>query len=292
MADPTREQRLSEILIADGALAADLRPIVLRCTVSTSTTQSSQLALTLADPHGDLLMSGRLAKGTRVRYAGLDLSIRVREVVDTSTGLGLRVTARSRIVSRMKASKGARTWSNLSPDAVARERVLAQGGKFIGEPRGRRRSIVRRAGKDGTPDEDDWALLARLASEEQAIRFDVGDTVYWGRPTWLTGKLPAAALHWAAAGRGELSPALLGLPQVRDSDDDETAQLTGTVKLLWSAVQDYGPGHAIPLTGLGDFSGRYLATSATWSPLENTGTVDIETPVDPEAVKVSEETGK
>lgn len=280
--------RLSAVHVAQARLAPDVAELVTTANLSLSTSQTGQLELTLADPSLALIAGGFLPKRTQVTYAGLRLEVAVREIVSIGGGSsagapGLKVTCRATAVQRLKRRIGPRVWAGLSYTQWLRGEAAAVGAGFVGQPSAKQAHVIRKADK-GSPAESSWDTATRAAGEVGFILFEAAGVIYFGRPSWIVTSRPRLTVHWAGAGQTGTDPHLVAVPAIRDSDDDRSNGLTGTLSCTIELAETLMPGHALSLTGLGPFSSRPFLITDMGADLLNPGTVNtvsIATPVDP-----------
>lgn len=270
------------ITIEGAGLRGRIGDRVASASLDLSASSVSQLSLRVLDPELELLRSRALARKAAVTLGALRLQVAAEGVDPRGPIPAVTADCRPRAVAALRARRGARTWANLSPDALVRSEVLSVGARAMTEPRPRRRQIIRRA-EANQPPESSWDLLARLAKEEGAWLFEAEGVVYWGRPTWLLSRLPVYRLDWHAPGTsGETSPALLDAPALRWSDDDSEVAASGTVRVLREQAQVLTPGRGLQLGGsLGPFSRRYIVTGLMLDVGAREATVSFESPVNP-----------
>lgn len=277
--------RISAVHVAEARLPRDMAELVTAASLSLSTSQTSQLQLTFADPQLALIAQGYLPKRTQLSYAGLALEVAVREIVSIGGGAGapgLQITARATAVQRLKRRIGPRVWAGLSYTQWLHSEATAVGARFVGQPSPRQAHVIRKADK-GSPAESSWDTATRGAGELGFIVFEAAGVVYFGRPSWIVATQPRHVVHWAGNGAAA-HPQLLGVPSVRDSDDDRSNGLTGTLTATIALAETLPPGHGLSLTGLGPFSAApFLITDLTVDLLNQAtaNTVSYATPVDP-----------
>jgi hypothetical protein len=280
--------RIAAVHVAEARLPADMAELVTAAKLDLSTSQTSQLQLTFADPQLALVAGGYLPKRTQVSYAGLALEVAVREIVTVSGGAnagapGLQVTCRATAVQRLKRRIGPRVWAGLSYTQWLHSEATAVGARFVGQPSAQQPHVIRKADK-GSPAESSWDTASRGAGELGFIVFEAAGAVYFGRPSWLVATQPRHVVHWAGGGQAGTDPYLLAVPSVRDSDDDRSNGLTGSLSANIALAETLPPGHSLTLTGLGPFSAAPFLITDLGVDLLNPAAVDtvsFATPVDP-----------
>ncbi|GLW20484.1 hypothetical protein DI270_004975 [Microbispora triticiradicis] len=81
------------------------------------------------------------------------------------------------------------------------------------------------AGTSKSRREPSWDLGLRLAKEIGFTAFEAGGTYYFGKPSWLAGRVPQVKIAWSVTTGHEH---LTAVPSLRDNDDDK--QVTGTLR--------------------------------------------------------------
>lgn len=279
--------RLGKIIARGGKLSANVAERVIDGAVELTSSEATQLTLRLVDDADlNVLGSGLFAAGTptkagsRLNYGGLRLEVRAVEIAPRGSDHTLTVTARSLGISKLKRARGARVWRNLTPTQAARQLAKEAGLGFVGQSSGKRTSIARKGGEEV---ETSWDLLTRLASELQFIVYEAAGVLYFGKPTWLVEELDPYRLRWKGAATGSHVDAL---PTCRRSGDDPKALATIAAALRGDDAEDLTPGHALALSGVPTFEGRYLIDRIT-IPLVEGAPIDLSaiTPIDPDKVE-------
>lgn len=274
--------RLRAIQVAGKGLADNIVEAVTNANLSLANSQTSQLVITVADPDLALLHGGFLAKGTAVDYGAQKLRVAVREVTTNGSLAALALTCRSRGIQAMKAEKGRHVWRGQSYTHWLAAQAHARGLKFLGEPSATR-SIIERKHDQGQTPESSWDVAARGAQTLGYLLFESEGTIYFGRPSWLVRRLPHTDITWHTGGGGKTTPGLLAVPNVRDSDDDPTAGITGSLSCSPGLTEVLSPARVVRLHGMGEYSRTYLVTSSSLDlGGRRTGAVQIGTPVDPD----------
>lgn len=285
MARYSDQGRLKAIVVGSPGdrLHDDIVASVAKASLSLSSSQTSQLTLAVEDHQLELVTGGFLGKRTPVSYAGLRFEVAVREIVTVGSGIpALQLTCRAAVVQAMKRRRGVRAWSSLSYTQWARMEVEAAGGRFVGESSARKRQIVRKDEK-GQPPESSWDVLQRGAQECGFVAFESEGVVYFGRPSWLAARASKVHLYWSGGGGGNTTAGLLGVPTIRDSDDDQKAGYTGSVSVDPGLAEQLVPAKCAVLHGVGPYDAAYLVGDVTLDlAATSPASITIATPVDPE----------
>ena len=286
--------RLSSLIVRGSKLSAQVQEAVTSATLSWSTTEVTQLSLTLADPGFELWRDAVFAKGSKIifRQAGLpDLTLRVAALnLDggpAGTG-GFQVQARSWGVHKLKQRRGPHMLRNVSPTEYVRSECRKAGLKFVGQPTAKRGQVSRDTAKKGQSTQgsgrpSSWTTFQRLAQEVGFYCFEFSDTIYFGKPTWLINRTKASATQVALPLPGAPEAWVAGaMPAIALSEDAEVAVEVSGISLPLARYKDCRPGQALRLRGLPPFNDHYLTTAMTAN-LLGVGTLDLTaaTPVNP-----------
>lgn len=274
--------RLGKLIVRGARLKGDVAEAVTSATLSLSSTEATQLDITLVDDGWDVLRSGLFSAGTptkagsRCDFANLDLEVRAIEVAPRGVDNALRITARSLGVGKLKRARGALVRKNLTPSQFVKLEAKRAGLKCIAQPSPKRKSIARQTGKDA---ETSWDTCQRLAKELGYVCFEAAGTLYFGRPTWLTERTKELRVTWKGA---KTDGAIDALPTCRRSGDDRKLVATVEAMLRGDLGEDARPGMALILAGVPTFDGRYMVDTVTL-PLaeEAAATVSASTPENP-----------
>src|SRR5690606_38603854 len=112
---------LGRLIVRGARLKGNVADSVTSATLSLSSSEATQLDLTLIDEGWELLRSGLFSAGTptkagsRCDYGDLDLEVRAIEVGPRGVDHALRITARSLGVGKLKRAKGPLIRKNLTP---------------------------------------------------------------------------------------------------------------------------------------------------------------------------------
>lgn len=275
MADQlTPDGRIGQLTIRGRKIKADVAEAVLSGSLELSTTEVTQLELTLADDDERILRSQLLAPGGSVDYGDLLLELVTLATTTLDQGAyGLTVTAQSLGAARMRRAKGRLVHRNATPTSFMRRRAAANGLRFVGQPSAKRKTVGRRKA------ESDWDAGDRLAGELGYVAYEAAGVYYFGKPTWLVGKLTLVKVS-------QLDDDVLARPECRRSTVDASAPVTVTLQVTETLGRRFRPGAALELTDVPTFSGiRYAVTSCS-IPLDETQpiTVQASSPINPAKV--------
>ena len=282
MATYSLDGRLGKLIVRGAKLKGDIAEAVVSASVSLSSSEATQLELTIVDNDFDVLRSGLFSAGnttkagSRCDFATLDLEVRAIEVTPRGADNALRITARSLGVGKLKRAKGALVRKNLTPTQFAKLEAKRAGLRFVGQESAKRKSIARQVGKDA---ETSWDTCQRLAKELGYVCFEAAGVLYFGRPTWLTQHTKELRVTWKG---GKTDDAIDALPTCRRSGDDRKNVATVEATLRGDLGEDARPGMALILDGVPTFDGRYMVDTVTLPLAEGAAaTVSASTPENP-----------
>ena len=272
--------QLAAVRLNGAGLAANIVDATTRAALSVSTSEATQLELTVEDPDLRILAAGIFRTRALVTYGPLDLEVAALEVHGGSAGRGgLTITARPRGVQALRRTYGL-AMANASPTTFAADCARRAGLLFVGEPSAARPTIALEA-EPGQPREDAWTGLARLADELGFVCYEAAGVLYFARPRWLVGVLPPHTVAWRY---GATDGRILGHPVCRRTVDDPAAEVTVELKVVAELGERFLTGSALHLEGVPTFVGRYAVTSASvdLAAAEGAITITAATPIDPE----------
>jgi cell wall-associated NlpC family hydrolase len=221
-----------------------------------------------------------LVMGVEVGLGELRLVTCAIEFGAAAAGNQITVTARSRGLTAMRKDREGTAYSNRSPTQVAESLALANRMGFVGEGSAQRATIAR-AEKEGGGDKSESAfeMLERLAGELGFVLFDSGNTLHFGRPSWLLDHGTPFEAHYTY----RLGHDVIGVPTCRRTVDDEERSTTLDFELGYREGSVIRPGMRCNFEGVHTFAGLYLVTGVSWNPTDPAGlvTVQCSKPVDP-----------
>lgn len=279
----TLDGRLGKLLVRGAQLGADVAEAVTAASLDLTTSEVSELSLSIADP-GLKLLAARLftagtptQAGSRITYGPLSLEVRSVEV---NSGPSLTILARDAGAYRLKRTRGVLVRRGLSPTQAAQLDARAAGLGFVGEPSPKRPTVAR------TKDESAYDSAARWAEELGYSFFISAGVVYFARPSFLVRRPAKLVLRWNAD-PAKADPLIRDIPACKRSGDDANGKASSFDVDLLGALGDKAlPGMAATLSGVPTFDGAYMvdrvgitldATSPT--------AVSASTPINPDPQK-------
>lgn len=284
---PTPTTTVDSILLMGSKLKADIKENVTHAELSMSTSQVTQLSITMVDPNFRILKSGLFKIGTPVRYKDLNFTVSNTETTSINGNEGLTIKCRPQIVTKLKARTGTKVMKKTSPSDFVKSECKAVGAKYYVQSSSKRTSVARDKPKAKEKYESDerpssWTTFTRLASELGFVLFEIAGVIYFGKPSYLlnAAKKSAMRVTWNTGTVNTLSESV---PQCVKSVD--SAATTVQVTLPPQRAKECRVGRAIKLSGVPTFDGYYLITDVDYSLSGNTDRISLSasTPVDPEA---------
>lgn len=275
--------RLGNLYVRGAKLKGEIAEAVTGASLSLSSSEVTQLTLTVVDNGFDLLDSRLFdagtpsARGSHVAYGNLNLECRAVEVGARGSDNVLTITARSVGASKLKRERGPLIRRGLSPTAFAALEAKGAGLRFVGQPSAERKAISRQTGDQP---ETSWDTCQRLAQELGYVCFEAADVLYFGKPTWLVGRAQTLRVTWK--GR-RTDDSIDALPTCRRTGDDPKNLATVEAALRGKLGEAALPGMALVLDGVPTFDGRYMVDAVALDLAEGAPvTVSASTPINPE----------
>jgi murein DD-endopeptidase MepM/ murein hydrolase activator NlpD len=251
--------RIGSVVVSGQRLKANVVENVLKADLSMSTTEVTQLTLSIREDDDFTLTKSGLfyagsptTAGTRITYADLEFEVRAIGLGPRGRDHALDVTARSWGAGILRRQRGARVRKNLSPTDYAKLAAKSAGLKFVGQVTARRKAIPRQS------DENEWTTLQRLAGEIGGVCFEAAGTLYFGQPTYLITKTKQVPVTWRGKSTGD---ELDELPVCRRSGDDAKGLATVVAKMRGPVAEQARPGMGMPVSGVPKFEARYMVTN-------------------------------
>lgn len=281
------ESRIEKIVLRGAVLTREVAENVTSASISLATDKVSQLTVTLADPDLLIARSGFVTKDASVAYEDLRLVIATYAINGGPAGTGgITFEARTGVVAALKARQGDFMLHNLSRSDWVVAESKAAGGRAVVQPSASFAQLSRDHQPAGVLPQPDavkpssWTTFERYAKELGYWVFDVGDTIYFGAPSWFRANRigPILTCGWLGVPDKYRT---LSIPECRQSDD-ATNKVEVTVQLPYTRAVEARPGRLLRLLGMPTFTGTYIITNVDFS-LAGAGLVTVKaiTPHDP-----------
>lgn len=284
----------------------DITEAIIDFSVSLSSEQSSQIAVTALDPSFTFAKANYFQVRRDIFYRNLWFEI---SAVSTQRSSALfpeyQIECRSKAIQLMKRDKRPEAYRGMSAYEFAFTIAQRFGMNFVGEQTTKKPAVVK--GKTRNSDDSVWTVLRSLASEQQFICFESENTLFfcsekfllgkWGDPNYAYGDFKFVPFFypdsddpvWVAAQQKYI---LLEQPSLRRSDDDIHAASGSMLVDRYNGV-NLRPGMTIFLGGIPDFESFYLITEVTFNEGSNEPVqVQFRLPVDPDKETISTSTSQ
>lgn len=275
---------LGAVRIHGKPMTPQMRRLLLSADLEMTVDQASELTLAFDDPGFELLASGVFDPDTVLRYQGLHLYIAVLETNEGAGLGGIRVQARPLAIKRLKNLRGKKVYKDVSPAGyIIREcREAGVGNDPVAQRTAKKKRVVRDRAEKGTTYEPGdypsaWTTMRRLAGETGSVLYEVGGTIFFGRPTWLVEHQPVLDVNWYPEDGTE--PA--SIPEIRRSVDSKDVEIT--VNLPLDRASRVFPGMGVRFNDFPVYDDTYYITRVSY-PLTGEGdlVVDAATVRNPE----------
>lgn len=266
--------KIDDVLFKGQRLLTNVIDQVAAVDLDMSTSQVTELSFTIEDPNFKILKSGIFDLNTKVTYRGLKLIVAVVETNEGGGQGGLSVRCRPEAVSKLKQRVGTLVMSNISPSAFVLAECKKVGLAAKVDPKSTVRSRIARdlpqKGQqyDEASKPSSWTTMQRLAGEVGFLMYEIGGTLFFGRPTWIIQSQPKVAVSWYPENNKEP----YSFPEFRHSIDNKDVDLSLVLPL--SRAGEVFPGYGITVSGFPKFSGTYMINSVNY-PLVGGGTVSV-----------------
>ncbi len=271
--------KLGKLMVRGARLHGNIAEAVTAAKVTMTTTEVSQLDLTLVDDADMSIARGGLfdagtpsTAGSRISWNGNEFECRAVEIFPVGAGITLQVTGRDLGASRMRRRKGA-DLKRMSPTDWLAGEAKACGLKFVGQPSAPRKNVGRHK------NENTWTAGVRLGTELGYDFFVAAQTVYFGKPTWLIQHTKVLPVAWKGA---KTDDSIDSMPRCRRSGDDAKKLATVQAALRRDLGEQAVPGMLLRLTGVPNFDGDYMVNQVSVGLADHQpANVSAETPINP-----------
>lgn len=271
------------VKIVNAKWSRDMSASIINARLTMSIQEITELTIEFDDPGFKVLSDSKLPLGAEVIYGKHRLVISDIETGEGGGEGGFTIRCRPRVVHRLKNRKGKMVLRNLSPSEFIKRETEAAGGTAVVQSSARRNNIARdvpESGNEGTKNNSSWTTFNRLANELGYAVFEVGGTIFFGKPTWLMKKNPRVAAHWLGR-KAKESQRVTKFPEcIRSLDEDGRAEIR--ISVTTERAHLFYPGYKLSLSGVPRFGGNYLITEVEY-PLDGSDdpSITAQTPKDP-----------
>lgn len=237
---------LSALTLAGGNIRADLAQHIVDASLSCSTTEVSELSITVQDTLDSALQRSVILKpGAPLSFAGWSFAVSGWSTDVGDAGPTVEITAPSRYVQRLRGQIGAKSWGtqDISAWVAARAREV---GLVPAIQSGLGRQLFIRDKPDGDEKPSTWDLMVEGAEVGGAFIFEHGNRLVMGRPSWLVSK-PWGGRTWRMTWNTwmDYTAEFQGQPRFEYQDGEQTL----TVNMLGTSRHLVRPGDRLILSG-------------------------------------------
>lgn len=275
--------RLKTVRVGGRPLDRNVQEQTLSATMSYSALQTGEFTLVVQDtPEADIANARIFTRGTSIDYGPQRMTIRTISHDAGAGGPLVTIKARPATIAALRKQTGKHSWGTVRIDKWAADRVSQAHGKIVAQNLGTE-SITR---QDSHNDESSMDVLTRLATEAGAWCYEIDQTIYLGRPSWIAKRPEASRWRIRWDSHHDYTDQLTSRPAYRASDDlDPGEQLTVTML----DADDIRPGHIFDYAGrVADAKGLWIITDISL-PIDatQTATVNAQRITDPKPTKAA-----
>ena len=275
---------VDQIYLIGTKFNTEIRQAIVRASFSASTSQVSQMDMTIIDRDFKLLAAGMVAEHMRVDFIGFWMEIASIGTGEQDGVETLELKIRPGGVRALIERTGALVMNNVSPTQFVAIECQAVGLGLHGQPSAVRNQVARDVPVgdiEGEKPPSSWTTFQRLADELGYVMFEHRNIIYFGQPSWLLANVGVPAV--VRYKRGEAATdTVLRVPQCSRSDDDPDGTRVSVV-LPAPRIHDIGPGTLLRLQGVPTFDADYIVNSISYDLLDRNTTVEVDAqkPIDP-----------
>lgn len=262
-----------EILFRGKKLTKDLQNQVSNMTVDMSTSQVTELKLTLEDPRFTTLKLGLFDEKVPVTFRGLNLIV---SVVETDVGGGqggVIITCRPKVVNTLKSRRGVYVIQNTSASNYVAKECKSADIPYYVQSDSNYNSISRdviEKGKFYQPSDypSAWTTFRRLSADRGFLMYEMKGKIYFAKPEHLVDINPIVTVNIGASDGTEA----LNVPRCRRSVDNTDVEIE--IELPPNRIDECYPGYKLLLKNMPGFSGSYIIETVSYS-VTGTGVISI-----------------
>lgn len=247
-----------KITMTTSKVIVDLTPHLISMTISRSTSEISELTVTVDDPDFALVRAYGEPLNAKINTMGLNYLVDSMDLDSGGGKGGWTLNCRSAKVRALKNRRGAFVLNKVSPTQWVRHEVEAVGGKLVGQPSAQRARVARQVtsqNKDEKP--SSWTTMRSLADELGYSLYEDNNVFYFGKPSWLVNNVGRVKINMNDPDRSKRPTTL---PKMSASLDEPK----GTEYTFSMGVEhavDLRPGTRVDLTGFPARNGTYFLTN-------------------------------
>ena len=274
------------IKLTTSKVIVDLRPHLISMGISRTTSEISELTVSIDDPKYALLTAYGEPLGAKVATMNLDYVVDSMDV-DAGGGTGgMTLNCRPRTVRDLKLRRGAFVMNNVSPTQWVEHEVKAVGGRFIGQPSARRARVAREV-TSNTNDEkpSTWTTMRSLAESLGYWLYEDNNVFYFGKPSWLVKNVGRISIN-----RQDPVPSKRPVnPPTMSASMDNPKATEWSFSMGVEHATSVRPGMCVNLKSFPMRNGDYLLTNVE-HPIYGSASdlsLTMSKPVDPEPMKAA-----
>lgn len=267
-------------------VVVDLKPHLISMTISRTTSEISELVVSIDDP--DFALVERYGKplGASVNTMSLRYIVDSMDLDSGGGRGGMTLNCRPKTVRDLKNRRGAFVMNNVSPTQWVEREVKAVGGKFVGQPSPRRARVAREVTSNSNDEKpSSWTTMRSLAESLGYWLYEDGGVYYFGKPTWLINNVGRMSVNYKHSDQS-LRPTTL---PTMSASMDEPKGIEWSFAMGVEHAEDVRPGMRVDLKNFPVDNGGYLLTSME-HPIYGSSsdlTLSLAKPVDPEVTKAA-----
>ena len=238
--------RLGEVRLNGAGMTADLAVRVVSAQMSYSVSQIGQFTMVFADPDGQILESGIIAKNTSLDFGDQHLEVLGLDVRASAGGPQLTVKARSRVIGVLTGDehRGRGTWGEQPVDAWVQERGREAGAHVVVQPDLGTYTFNRDSDSATT-----WDTMVGAANALGCWCFEHEQVVTFAKPAWLADRVRTRWWELRWAGNNDYTPGLVGQPDYSWSVNGADMQESLSFQLVSGDAKDARPGQGVSMSG-------------------------------------------
>lgn len=266
-------ESFSGVKIINGAWRADISQVITSADISLTTSEVSQLNISVDDPGFAFLKRHKIPLDTWVDYDGLRFSIAAMSLHEGGGEGGFTMTCRPRAVRLLKNRKGKKLMKNVSPTTWIQHECKALKIPVTAQKSAKRSSVSRDVAEKGSDEEaNSWTTFQRLAQDLNYELFEYQGRIYFGQAAWLAKEIGMRAR--VEFGTSDNGTKMNSLPECEKSLD-AGGVLSISFEVPIERRKQFQPGSIVDFTGVPGF-GAYYAVTTLEFPLAGAGELSVQ----------------
>lgn len=265
MADSISVLQLGDLKVAEVGTdrEAEISESITELNVQLSSRQPSSIIFKVYDPDFKMFNANYFQVRRELSYLGHKYeiaSVTISRMPGTPDAVHVR--AGSRAIQKMARDKGAQTWNGITAAEFAKLKAEEFGMQMFIQQSTQVDSITRMQADER--DESTWDVLQRLASELEYVCFEAYNVLYFSSEDYLLERQPHINVN-IGSGVNAAHPEDAWYPYAFSvqTNDDDWAGSSLTVKLPRINAQGLRPGMGVKLLNGGAFTGTTMGADGT-----------------------------